>query len=102
MRFVIIDEVSMVGVKMMNFIHRRLQDIMGSSKDFGGMSVAFIGDLFQLPPVFDEFCFKNSNEGLLPLSTNLWQKHVYMHELNIIMRQADDKEFAELLNRVRE
>ena len=102
LKFIIIDEVSMVGVRMLNFIHRRLQDIMGSSKDFGGVSVVFIGDLFQLPPVCDDFCFNNSKKGLLSLATNLWQKHVCMHELKIIMRQADDKEFAELLNRVRE
>ena len=36
------------------------------------------------------------------LATNLWQEHFKMYELSEIMRQKDDREFAELLNRLRE
>jgi len=36
-----------------------------------------------------------------PLATNLWNSLFTMHELTEIMRQKDDREFAELLNRLR-
>ena len=57
LKLVIIDEVSMVGFRMFNLIHKRLQDIKGCSKDFGGVSVICFGDLFQLKPVYDAYLF---------------------------------------------
>jgi hypothetical protein len=40
--------------------------------------------------------------GYLPLATNLWEKHFHMTELKEIMRQRDSRDFANLLNRLRE
>jgi hypothetical protein len=39
---------------MLNFINLRLQEIMGNSLDFGGISVLAGGDFYQLKPVFDD------------------------------------------------
>ena len=36
------------------------------------------------------------------ISTNLWQQYFKCYELDEIMRQKDDKSWAELLNRLRE
>ena len=36
-----------------------------------------------------------------PLATNLWSEYFKIYELTEIMRQKDDKKFAELLNRLR-
>ncbi len=36
------------------------------------------------------------------LATNLWQQYFQMFELSEVMRQKEDKEFAEILNRIRE
>ena len=102
LKYMIIDETSMVGNGMLNFIHKRLQEIFGSSKDFGGIQPIFVGDLFQLRPVMDSWIFQFSGNGYAALATNLWEKNVRMFELTEIMRQADDKSFAELLNRLRE
>ena len=33
---------------------------------------------------------------------NLWQQYFQMFELSEVMRQREDKEFAEMLNRIRE
>ena len=44
---------------MFNFLKLRLQEIMGSTKLFGGISVITVGDLFQLKPVFDKWIFEN-------------------------------------------
>ena len=101
-KYIFIDEVSMVGSGMLNFVHKRLQEIMGSPRDFGGISVIFVGDLFQLKPVCDSFIFKNNSTGYAPLAINLWQQNAKMFELTTVMRQQSGGQFAQLLNRMRE
>ena len=53
MKVIFIDEVSMVGSGMFNFLDLRLQQIMGTKEPFGGLSIITVSDLFQLKPVFD-------------------------------------------------
>ena len=99
---VIIDEVSMVGNKMLSLINECLQTIKGNQRQlFGGVSVILIGDLYQLKPVMDKWIFADLNDQMGPLATNLWVSLFTVHELTEIMRQKDDKAFAELLNRMR-
>ena len=69
---------------------------------FGDISVIAVGDLFQLKPVMDSYIFMSPTSGYLPLATNLWNENFNMFELHQIMRQAENKSFAELLNRIRE
>jgi hypothetical protein len=52
--------------------------------------------------VFDKWIFENSKDGYAALATNLWQKYFQMFELSEVMRQREDKELAEILNRIRE
>ena len=102
MQVVFIDEISMVGSGMFNFLDLRLQQIMGTKEPFGGLSIITVGDLFQLKPVFDNWIFENSKDGYTALATNLWQQYFQMFELEEVMRQREDKDFAEILNRIRE
>ena len=102
MQVVFIDEISMVGNGMFNFLDLRLQQIMGTKEPFGGLSIITVGDLFQLKPVFDQWIFENSKDGYTALATNLWQQYFQMFELSEVMRQREDKDFAEILNRIRE
>ena len=102
MQVVFIDEISMVGSGMFNFLDLRLQQIMGTKEPFGGLSIVTVGDLFQLKPVFDQWIFENSKDGYTALATNLWQQYFQMFELSEVMRQREDKDFAEILNRIRE
>lgn len=92
----------MVGSGMFNFINLRLQEIRGCTKPFGGISVVAVGDLFQLKPVIDSWIFTKKCDGLQVLGTNLWKDLFSFYELEEIMRQKDDLEFVELLNRHRE
>ena len=102
LRVLIIDEISMVGSSMFGYINQRLKEIMGcDSKEFGGVSVLCVGDLFQLKPVFDSWIFKHSTILYSAFAPILWHSF-QMFELTEIMRQKDDKIFAETLNRVRE
>ena len=101
-KFVIIDEISMVGGNIFNFVNRRLQDIIGSIEPFGGCHMLCVGDMFQLKPVCDRWVFKNSDKGIAPLTPNLWRTHFQLYELKQVMRQREHFTFAELLNRLRE
>lgn len=65
-------------------------------------NIVTVGDLFQLRPVMDNWIFTQSNKGYGPLAANLWRDNFKLFELTVIMRQRDDKIFAELLNRIRE
>ena len=99
---VIIDEISMVGFRMFNCINQRLMELKQTSQPFGGVSVLAVGDLFQLKPVFDCWLFLNPKHDYFPLASNPWVDLFTMYELTDIVRQANEIEFAQLLNRLRE
>lgn len=102
LKILFVDEVSMVGNKMFNFINMRLQEIFTNGKPFGGISIIAIGDLYQLKPVFDGWIFEDLVEGYGPRAQNLWCDLFKMFELFEFMRQKGDRDFAQLLNRMRE
>ena len=91
----------MFGSGMFNFLSLTLQQIMGTNEPFGGISLVTVGDLFQLKPVFDKWIFENSQSGYDEFAANIWTEYLTLFELTE-MRQKDDKEFAQLLNRLRE
>ena len=101
-RLLIIDEVSMVGCNMFNFINLRLQELMGCKEPCGNISLLLVGDLFQLRPVMDRWIFQPSPGSYEGLTPNLWKDHISMYELKQIMRQQEDKQFATILNNIRE
>ena len=101
LKVVIIDEISMVGNKMLSFIDTRLQQLIGTKAAFGGLSVIAVGDLYQLKPVSDFLICLDLKEDASSLARNLWKELFTMYELVDIMRQKDDLAFAQLLNRLR-
>lgn len=99
----IIDEVSMVSSTLLYKIDKRLKEVKETPNvPFGGISVWIVGDLFQLPPVGNRMIFTNPGaEFSVPGgTTHLWELFQWTI-LTIIMRQANDTRFAELLNRLR-
>ena len=53
--YIIIDEFSVIGQKMLGWIDRRLRQASGAlDETFGGFSVIIVGDIAQLPPVSDK------------------------------------------------
>ena len=101
LNILIIDEISMVGANLLLYVHRRLCDIMASEEPFANVSILAVGDLMQLPPVFQKAIFKETNHPLAQKYGSLWKKHFRVIELTEIMRQKGDTTFAQLLNRVR-
>ena len=61
-----------------------------------------VGDLFQLQPVAQPYVFAQVDDpdARLHRSRSLWMQEFTMIELDKIMRQREDRQFAELLSRV--
>ena len=91
----------MVSNYMLRYIHLRLQEIKSNNLPFGGVNIIAVGDLYQLKPVMGQFIFEDYKNNYAPLATNLWTEYFKIFELNEIIRQKEDKKFAQLLNRLR-
>ncbi|CAH3157086.1 unnamed protein product, partial [Pocillopora meandrina] len=62
-----------------------------------------LDEISMLEPVMDGYVFKDMNNSeYRALAPNLWQELSTMFELEEIMRKRESKEFAQLLNRLRE
>ena len=102
-KFIIIDELSMIANDLWRDIDSRLGEIfmMICEKAFAVLSVITVADLLQIPPVrgkfmFSPFCDKDSMKHLLGLK--LW--HIFKYaELTEVLRQ-NEKLFIDLLNKV--
>ncbi|KAM9330695.1 uncharacterized protein PAF06_017011 [Gastrophryne carolinensis] len=94
---IVIDEVSMISKPLFAYINWRLQQIKGSKKPFGGMSILAVGDFYQVRPMGKSkpLCVFEEN------TNDVWRDYFQMITLTEIMRQKDDISFAELLNRIR-
>ena len=101
LKWIICDEISMVSNYMLRYIHLRLQEIKSNNLPFGGLNIIAVGDLYQLKPVMGQFIFEDYKNNYGPLATNLWTEYFKIFELDEIMRQKEDKKFAQLLNRLR-
>ena len=98
LKFLIMDEISMVGRRVFHQINTRLQEIFHSKELFGGISIITFGDFNQLKPVMDEWIFDVNNKDPLSILSGpyLWRLFS-IYELNEIMRQKDDHLFATAL-----
>ena len=97
----IVDEVSMLSLKLFNTLNEIGKAVRCNMKPFGGIQVIFSGDFYQLPPVGDseepdtqKFCFESDD----------WNS-VFHRDCQIqlvkIFRQTDDV-YSSILNQIRE
>ena len=90
LKFIVIDEISLVGGRMLNAIDQISHFIKYvQNKFFGGLDVIVISDFYQAPPVREKWIFQKIDEGLNALAPNFWQDHVKCHELSTVMCQND-------------
>jgi ATP-dependent DNA helicase PIF1 len=99
-QILVIDEVSMMSVKLFNLINNVAKIIRKNDNPFGGMQVILSGDFYQLPPIGDkncietkQYCFE-SDEWYNAFNLN---NHI---ELKTIFRQNDNT-LTNILNKVR-
>ncbi|HLP35109.1 MAG TPA: DUF6570 domain-containing protein [Amoebophilaceae bacterium] len=111
-RYLIIDECSMIGLKFLSYVSQRIKEAQNdtSSKSFGNVSVVLVGDFFQLDPVGEmslitpAFKFKTTAD---PQGNLMTGKVIFSKEfLNVIilseqMRQADDPDYVKILKNLR-
>ena len=101
---VIIDEYSMIKSDMLYQLDLRLKEVkQNPKKPFGGVSLFLFGDILQLRPVKASYIFeepKSESFSLNHLINPLWKLFdVVMLVTN--HRQGEDREYAEMLNRIR-
>ena len=103
LKCVIVDEISMVSADLFYNLDLRLREITMVDEMFGGLSVFVFGDLFQLRPPKARFVFeepKSREHAVAHRLRNLWRQFTVV-ELEENHRQGEDKEYGDLLNRVR-
>jgi ATP-dependent DNA helicase PIF1 len=99
--YLIIDEISMVSDRLLSLIHHRLDQLKvaegrrGSGRvqrTFGGISLIFVGDFYQLKPVRGSYAFYHPQ---------LWKDEFTLFELQVNERQAKDNQWTDVLNGIR-
>jgi ATP-dependent DNA helicase PIF1 len=98
--YLVIDEKSMIGLKTLGWIDRRLREIFPERQDefFGGISVMMIGDFFQLPPVLQKPLYVAGADASLS-QDEIYGLNAYLSFnrsvfLSTIQRQAGDDQAA--------
>ena len=103
LKYLVIDEMSMVRSDMLYQIHCRLCEIFQNSLLFGGISMILVGDLLQLKPVKGAYIFqppKCHKYRMFYDTSPLWEEfQVCTLEHN--HRQGQASTWAEILNRLR-
>jgi ATP-dependent DNA helicase PIF1 len=97
----VIDEVSMLSLKLFNMLNVIGKSIRKNQKPFGGIQLIFSGDFYQLPPVGDKddldtqrFCFESDDWN------SVFHRDCQI-ELKKIFRQTDEI-YSTILNQIRE
>jgi PIF1-like helicase/HRDC domain/UvrD-like helicase C-terminal domain len=104
LELLIIDEISMVRADVIDRIDAILQKVKGISLPFGGVQLLMIGDLYQLPPVYQSDWQVLSKYYSNPyfFSSEVFRHYlISVFELRTVYRQ-NDPEFIEILNSIRE
>ncbi|VDC05031.1 unnamed protein product [Peniophora sp. CBMAI 1063] len=117
-RYLIIDEVSMISATQLTYISKRLKEarstLPGGDLPFGGVNIVATGDFGQLEPVGGRALFHTSLVNRLDESAGstdskqfalhgayLWRLFDKVVELKKVVRQQDDPEYGDMLSRIR-
>lgn len=97
----IIDEVSMMCASQITLLDRLFKAVKGNSLPFGGIQMIFSGDFLQLPPVTKSTPENPNPVAMLAFESEAWKEaNIKVVQLTEVKR-VNNKEFAELLCRVR-
>ena len=99
----VIDEISLVDADMLYRIDLRLKEVKQNSSLFGGVALFCFGDLLQIKPVKGRYVFQDPKceEFILASKIKPHWKSFKIVNLEENHRQGDDKNYADMLNRIR-
>ena len=103
LKMLIIDEISLVDADMFYKIDLRLREITNKQVTMGNVAVIVLGDLMQMCPITGRYIFLKPRDTQFGLSHEvdpLWNKFHYI-ALKENHRQGEDKDYADMLNRIR-
>lgn len=106
LEMLVIDEVSMVRADLLDNIDWFLRINRDNPQPFGGLQVAFFGDLFQLPPVvandLEAYRFQSEYDSPYFFSAHVFQDGFELETLDLgkVYRQ-ENRHFLRLLDAVR-
>ncbi len=82
----VIDEISLVGARMINVINNKLKFIKHIKKQiFHGFDFMMTSDFYQAPHMKDNYIFQNVKDNVNALAPIFWQTYIECYELNKIM-----------------
>ncbi len=94
----IIDEVSMLSSRTLNMVDAVCREVKRVPLPFGGMQVIFVGDFFQLPPVFES---ERGDEKVFAYESESWKQAnpivCYLTE----QHRQEDGVFLDILSAIR-
>lgn len=85
----IVDEVSMLSIRLFELLNEIGKTIRKSTLPFGGIQLLFCGDFYQLPPIEPGFCFEST----------IWNTFQPI-QLTTIFRQKDES-YQTILSEIR-
>ena len=93
-RYIIIDEYSVVGQYLLGWIDKRCRQATGvADKPFGGISIILVGDIAQLPPVGDKVLYHKKPSGSIGTMGFCMYRHFYnVVKLTVNERSRADNE----------
>ncbi|KAE8740769.1 hypothetical protein FOCC_FOCC013714 [Frankliniella occidentalis] len=102
-KFVILDEYSMIGWKTLAMISRRCKEATRiTDEDFGGLNVVLLGDINQLPPVKDNPLYARMCRTNLALEGKSIIKNFHKKFLLTSCHRHNDERFLKMLNNLSE
>ena len=105
-KYLIIDEKSMLGLRQLSGIDDRLREAFPSRNDeiFGGLNILLVEDFFQLPPVLQKpFYYDKEAQGVEIKGRNAYRRFDKTVFLNVVQRQRgeDQEAFRTVLEELR-
>ena len=103
--WLIVDEVSLVGLRMLHDIHQSLHQLKGRSASlpFGGLNIICFGDFYQFSPIAGTALWRTgpTKDIKVLAGQNLWSQFDFVVELHEQKRQVDSR-FGDFLLRLRD
>jgi ATP-dependent exoDNAse (exonuclease V) alpha subunit len=95
-RTLIIDEVSMMPGRILEFIDYVCREVRDDPRPFGGIQLVAVGDFLQLPPV------SKTGHYDWAFASPVWEALDFSNVTLRVVHRQDDPEFVSILNQFRE